>query len=177
MRKYKSCAFKNRIRKILLAATALAGVLVMFMQTLKIQTIYQYLSAKSGRQFLTRAGNVLDLPARRAGIVLHFVSIAVYSTYCCAHVCVYMCLLYGRGGVQHSHVHVHVHVHVHGTVHDYACLHVRVRTLFVRLTASVARLRMSSGRYHGWSIRSASAGGGGSGTSSESHNNNTFNQT
>ena len=95
MRKYEPCAFKNRLRKISLAPTALAGVLVMFMQTLKIQTIYQYLSAKLGRQFLTRAGNVLDLSARRAGIVLHFVSIAVYSTYCCACMRVNVCLLYG----------------------------------------------------------------------------------
>ena len=43
---------------------------------LEIQNMYQHLAAKSGRQILARAGNFLDLPARRAGNVLHFVSIA-----------------------------------------------------------------------------------------------------
>ena len=49
--------------------------------------MYHHLSAKSGRQISTRAGNFFDLPARRAGSVLHFVSIAdddvidVYADY------------------------------------------------------------------------------------------------
>ena len=44
--------------------------------------MYQHLSAKSVRQILTRAGNFLDLPARRAGNVLHLVSNADYN---CTH--------------------------------------------------------------------------------------------
>ena len=76
MRKYKLCGFKNRLPKISLAPTALAGVLVLSMYNLKIHRSIST-SAKSGRQILTRAGNYyLDLPARRAGNVLHFVSIA-----------------------------------------------------------------------------------------------------
>ena len=43
--------------------------------------MYQHLSAKSGRQISARAGNFLDLPARRAGNVFHFVSIAVNEEY------------------------------------------------------------------------------------------------
>ena len=39
--------------------------------------MYQHFLDKPGRQVWPRAGNFLDLPARRAGIVLHFVSIAV----------------------------------------------------------------------------------------------------
>ena len=42
--------------------------------------MYQHFSAKSGRQVLPRAGSFSDLPARRAGTVLHFVSIAGYMT-------------------------------------------------------------------------------------------------
>ena len=38
--------------------------------------MYQHLSAKSGRQVWPRAGIFLDLPGRRTGTVLHFVSIA-----------------------------------------------------------------------------------------------------
>ena len=41
--------------------------------------MYHHFSAKSGRQILTRAGKFLDLPARRAGTVFHFVSIAAYA--------------------------------------------------------------------------------------------------
>ena len=42
--------------------------------------MYQHLSAKSGRQVLAQAGNFLDLPARRAGNVFHFVSMADVNT-------------------------------------------------------------------------------------------------
>ena len=50
--------------------------MVMLMQKLEIQTMYQHVSANSGRQILARAGNFLHWPARRAGNAFHFVSIA-----------------------------------------------------------------------------------------------------
>ena len=54
--------------------------------------MYQHLSVKSGRQVWPRAGNFLDLPARRAGTVLHFVSIAVYNTCHVPPLCVLLAL-------------------------------------------------------------------------------------